>query len=223
MVLISTTSHYGHGQALTTAIKHGQLEAVQLLLQAGVEAGEEALVLAAEWGDLRVVQLLLDHGIRDTKDCAMIAAAMSSHQCWPVTELLLNSWPDEGNSHLGSRLGLALAVAAGSCNLHVVQHLLSYQPQVTSQSSQPALISQADLNKALSMAAYSGKHLPRFEHPHGLWKVRFRVSSRCTQSQCEIARVLVGKGAVINSADHNVDDFSKDVRRVLLECDAYEC
>jgi hypothetical protein len=212
-------SHYGHGQALTTAIKHGQLEAVQLLLQAGVEAGEEALVQAAGLEDSRIVQLLLDHGIRDTKDRAMIAAAMSSHQCWPVTELLLNSRPDEGNSHLGSRLGMALVAAAGSCNLRMVKHLLRYQQQVMPQISQPVLISQADLNKALCAGASRGRG--SFTHPQFGWAVQFLSTRWQPGVDYDIIRVLAKKGAVISRADHDVDHFPRDMQCLLLRCGAF--
>jgi ankyrin repeat protein len=198
------TTEFQHGRALANAIKHMQPGATLLLLQAGAVPGESALVQATTKTNPRVVQALLDHGATDAEANALTAAARSSRQCWPVVELLLHmshKEPDTADPNsLCSRLGLALVAAAGNGQYQMVEHLLSYHPQGTSDSSAPASVSQEDLDKALCAAACMGHDAPCVQ-PNGSWYAPIDSSRFESRDYCTIVMLLVENGADVDAQE----------------------
>jgi hypothetical protein len=151
-----------HSRPVEDAIQHGRPEALQLLVQSGARVGAADLLAAARCGkDVGVLRFLLDLGFEYGDDAPLLAAAASSHQSWPILQVLLESpaasvgsASDAGqHGNVGTRLGKALVASAEAGMSKTMGHLLKSQCawalDSTSSSSGPAHISKEDLTKAL--------------------------------------------------------------------------
>ncbi|KAJ7935096.1 ankyrin repeat-containing domain protein [Mycena leptocephala] len=117
-----------HTDALVYASKKGQKDALDILLESGVNlkaGGGEALTAASQQGRVDIVQLLLDRGV-DVNSCegmAFVAAAYCGHV--DVVRLLSENGvkidPEAGNTdHSG-----ALVHAAAGGHINIVHFLLA--------------------------------------------------------------------------------------------------